>query len=71
MSGSTLFFGFIFGMVGLGYFMYGKKQGDLMALAVGIGLMVYPYFIYNLWLVLLVGVVLMALPFVSRHMGWS
>ncbi len=58
----SIVFGLIFGSIGLGYFIYGKKQSNIVARYSGIALMFYPYFIDNRYAVLIVGVVLMALP---------
>lgn len=65
-SASSFFWAFIFGTIGLGYFMYGKKQGKLIPLLVGIGLMVYPYFITDPLSVVLIGAALMVVPYFYR-----
>ena len=66
MNTSTLILGIIFGSVGLGFFVYGKKQAALIPLFSGIGLMVVPYFISNIYFLILAGIVLAALPFVLK-----
>lgn len=58
--------GVLFGSIGMGYFIYGKKQGAIVPLISGIGLMVYPYFVTNLYLFLLAGCALMVLPYFVR-----
>jgi len=58
--------GVIWGSVGLGYFVYGKKQKAAVPLFCGIGLMIFPYFISNSYLLVLSGIVLAALPFFIR-----
>ena len=63
---SSLMLGVVFGSVGLGYFIYGKKQGAIIPLVSGIGLMVFPYFVTNLYLFLLAGIALMVLPYFIR-----
>jgi hypothetical protein len=67
MDGSTLLWGLLFGSIGLGYFVYGKKQGRFAALLSGAGLMVFPYFVSNAWLSILIGIALMALPFFWQY----
>ena len=62
-SASTLMWWVIFGSIGLGFFVYGKKQKAVVPLFSGIGLMVFPYFISNIYLLVLSGIVLMALPY--------
>lgn len=37
----------IFGSIGFGVFIYGKKQSSLKALVIGLVLMVYPYGVSN------------------------
>jgi len=55
--------GVIFGSIGLGFFVYGKRQKALIPLLSGIGLMVFPYFVSNSYIMVLLGVVLIALPY--------
>ena len=63
---STLIWGIIFGSVGLGFFVYGKKQKAIIPILSGIGLMVFPYFISNVYIMVLSGIVLIALPYFVR-----
>jgi hypothetical protein len=66
MSESTIWWGLLFGTLGIGYFVYGKRQRMVMALASGIALMVFPYFVSNALLIVLIGALLLALPFLFR-----
>ncbi len=61
-----LFWGLVFGSIGFGYFLYGKKQPSIMALVCGLSLMIYPYFIASTWAMVGIGVVLMAIPYFVR-----
>jgi hypothetical protein len=61
-----LFVGLITGLFGMAYFVYGKKQQQFMPMLAGIALCGYPYFIDTLWLNILVGVVLIIVPFIWR-----
>jgi hypothetical protein len=45
---SMLLWGVVFGSVGLGFFIYGRKQQAVVPLVAGIALFVVPYFIANL-----------------------
>jgi len=63
---ATLISGVLFGSFGIGFFVYGKKQKAVLPLLSGIGLMVIPYVISNIYLLILAGVVLAALPFVVK-----
>ena len=65
-DGFTLFWHLIYGAIGLGFFMYGRRQRMAMPFISGVGLMVVPYFVANIWLLLLSGIILMALPYYIR-----
>jgi hypothetical protein len=62
--GTTLIFSILFGSVGMGYFVYGKKQQAALPLLTGIVLCVFPYFVSNVYVMVLVGIVLTVLPWV-------
>jgi len=66
-STSTLMWGMIFGSIGLGFFIYGKKQKSIIPLISGIVLMVVPYLISNIYALILLGIVLVALPYFIRR----
>jgi len=66
MSTSLLVLGVIFGSIGLGYFLYGKKQRAVVPLVSGLVLMVVPYFISNTVVLVVVGVVILAIPYFVR-----
>jgi len=66
LSTSSILWGLLFGSVGLGFFIYGKKQRAGVPLICGLLLMVVPYFISNTILLVATGVVLMALPYFVR-----
>jgi len=55
----------VFSIIGMGYLAYGKKSQQLLMVICGIGLMGYPYFIDGTLYIILIGLVLSALPFVS------
>lgn len=65
-STAQIIWGVIFGSIGLGYFIYGKKQQVAMPMICGLGLMVYPYFVSNTLLLFLVGAALCAVPYFIR-----
>jgi len=60
---SSLLWGLLFGSVGLGFFLYGKKQRAVVPLACGLALMVLPYFISNILLLVAAGVALIVIPY--------
>ena len=66
MSEAALFWGLLFGVVGLAFFVYGKKQSALVPLICGVALMIFPYFVSNTILLVAIGVALMVLPYFVR-----
>lgn len=66
MNSATLLWGLMFSSIGMGFFIYGRKQKRAVPLVCGIVLMVYPYFVPStIWLVV-IGVVLCAVPYFVR-----
>jgi len=63
---SLLVWGMLFGAVGLGFFTYGKKQKAVVPLLTGITLFIFPYFISNVYMLILAGIVLVAIPYFIR-----
>lgn len=66
MSTSTLLWGVLFGSIGLGFFVYGRKQRAIVPLVCGLALMVFPYFVSGTVLLVVIGVALMAVPYFVR-----
>lgn len=56
-------FGVIAGAVGMGYFVYGKRQMKWVPMMSGLALCIYPYFTESLLWLCVFGVLLMAAPF--------
>lgn len=63
---AVLLWGLLFGSIGLGYFIYGKKQRAVVPLVCGLGLMIFPYFVPNAMLLVGVGAMLIAIPYFLR-----
>jgi hypothetical protein len=63
---TLLMWSILFGAFGAGYFMYGRRQRSPVPFVVGIALMVFPYFITNVYLVVLIGVGLIVTPYFIR-----
>jgi hypothetical protein len=53
----------LFSSVGLGFFLYGRKQRAPVPLVCGLALMIFPYFISNTILLVAIGVALIAVPY--------
>lgn len=64
--GPILFAGLVFGSIGWGAWIYGKRRSSVPHLLLGVALMGYPYFVSNLILLWGVGVILTLLLFVFR-----
>lgn len=63
----VLYWEVLFGAIGVGYFIYGKKQGKYVPLLTGIALCAYPYFFSSAVPVVIIGVVLSAVPYFFRE----
>ncbi|MBB2495809.1 hypothetical protein [Aquipseudomonas ullengensis] len=66
MSTSLLLWGLLFGSVGLGYFLYGKKQNAVVPMVCGLALMIFPYFTEDTLLLVGIGGALSVLPYFVR-----
>ncbi len=65
--GPALWLGMLFSLLGAAYFMYGKKQSDIEFLFAGIALIGYPYFVGSAVVMGLVGIALIAAPFLAKR----
>ena len=63
MSEASLIWGVVFGAIGLGYFVYGKRQRAIVPLVCGVALMVVPYMVSNAWLLVVAGAAIAAVPY--------
>ncbi len=63
MNVSLLLWGVLFSSIGLGFFIYGRKQRAVVPLACGLVLMIYPYFVPNVIVLVVIGIVLTAVPY--------
>ena len=66
MDTTQLLLGVLFSSIGLGYFLYGKKQKVVVPLVCGIILMIFPYFIDNTTLIIMIGTLFSILPYFIR-----
>jgi len=67
ISMAAVLWSVLFGSIGLGYFMYGRKQKATVPLVCGLLLMVYPYVIANAVAIFVIGVVITAVPYFYRR----
>ena len=56
----------LFGSFGLAFVMYGRKQRAIVPLYCGLALMIFPYFISNTFLLVAIGIILIAVPYFIR-----
>ena len=66
MTTSSLLWSVLFGALGSGYFLYGKKQRLPIPLICGLLLIFFPYFFSSVYALVIVGVALAAIPFVVK-----
>ena len=63
---SMIIWGFLFGTIGVAYMVYAKKQQRWVPFISGIGLCAFTYFISNPVLIIVIGIVLVILPFIIK-----
>jgi len=63
LNTTSLLWGLLFGSIGLGFLIYGRKQRAVLPLLCGLALMIFPYFVTNTILMIVIGVALMAIPY--------
>ncbi len=66
MNTTQIFLGVIFSSIGLGYFLYGKKQKMIVPFIVGLVLMIFPYFTESNVLLSGIGTLLSVIPYFLR-----
>ena len=64
---AQLLWGMLFGSIGFGFFVYGRRQHNPVPLVAGLVLMVYPLFVSNSYLLVLIGAILCAVPYFIRY----
>jgi predicted membrane protein len=66
LNESWLLWGLLFGSIGLGFFVYGRKQKAVVPMVCGLALMIFPYFISNTIVLVAIGAMLIAVPYFVR-----
>jgi hypothetical protein len=67
---SWLIASLLVGSVGYVAFAYGKRQRRIPQLLLGAALFVFPYFVDELWLMLLIAALLCAAAWFAVKLGW-
>jgi len=65
-SADVLLWGLLFSSIGVGFFIYGKKQHRIVPLCCGLVLMVYPYAVDSVFWLVIIGVLFTAVPYFMR-----
>jgi hypothetical protein len=66
MDQAQLLWGLLFGSIGLGFLIYAKQQRAVVPLVVGLALSIYPFFVSNVYALVLIGLALTLLPYFIR-----
>ncbi|HMM59383.1 MAG TPA: hypothetical protein PLK28_09030 [Candidatus Rifleibacterium sp.] len=62
-DGTSMFMTMILGAIGTGYFIFGKKQSRFTFLLCGVGLMVFPFFVSDFMVSMILGLAMTLAPF--------
>ncbi|MDH1857699.1 amino acid transport protein [Acinetobacter junii] len=66
MNALTLYLSVLFSSIGLGYFIYGKRQKMIVPLICGLLLMLFTYFIESTTMISMIGLILSIVPYFLR-----
>lgn len=62
MDTATILWSLLFGAIGMGYFIYGKRQAQVVIRYTGLALMLFPYVVSDTVVMVITGVLLLILP---------
>jgi heme/copper-type cytochrome/quinol oxidase subunit 2 len=65
-----LFASLLWGSIGVGYFIYGKKQRELMPMLGGVAMVAVSYLVNSALLMSLISIVLMVTVYLLMKRGW-
>ena len=65
-SPGYIFWAIIFGAIGAAGFVHGKRTGNARAMAIGVALVVFPYFVSDTLIVFAIGAALAGLLYFLR-----
>lgn len=66
MDTANLLWGLLFGSIGVGFLIYARRERAPVPLVVGLALSIYPFFVTNTYLLVLIGFALTAVPYFVR-----
>jgi predicted phage tail protein len=70
LSFGSLLLALVIGSIGFGLFLYGRKQGRVPQVVVGIVLIAYPYFVPNPWIAAAIAGAALGLLWGLTRLGW-
>lgn len=62
-STAEIIWAVLFGAIGMGYFVYGKRQRAAIPFVCGVALFIFPYFMPNVYILVITGCAIMAVPY--------
>ena len=62
METANLVWGLLFSSIGIGYFIYGRRQSNMTARWCGLALILYPYLVTNTLAMVGIGIALILAP---------
>lgn len=62
MTTSWMLWSLLFGSAGFGFLVYGTRQKVIVPTVCGVSLMLYPFFVTNVYLMVAIGLVLVLIP---------
>jgi len=65
-TAANLFGQILFGAIGLGALIYGRRRPSFKAMLLGVAIMAYPYFVPETWMLYAIGAGLTVCLFVFR-----
>jgi len=69
VNGNALLASVLIGSVGLGLFVYGKRQRRAPHLVAGLALMIYPYFVSSVAIMSIIAVGVCGLLYLASYLG--
>ena len=69
MTGNSLLASVLVGSIGMGLFIYGRRQRRAPHLAIGIVLMVFPYLVPRVALMFVIAAALVGLLWLASYLG--
>jgi hypothetical protein len=70
LDGNAILASLFIGLVGFGILVYGKRQSRVPHMAVGLVLLIYPYFVSNLALMGAIALALVGGLWLAVRLGW-